>query len=186
VIRIFDAYVLRFRQFGPHENARRASSGFLQEVPELVRREKLKHAPVKGLDSGLEKAVGDGFECIVSGKVSVWEELGLQCKLKCTFVTCNRYPRKMGNYTLSRCGDGDELFRGQNCEAHLLYPPLVSRTHSWTPPPLPPPVRSDVRHLGIRLDMTGGAEGIPASPSACSRHRGASSTINKVGNKSQR
>ena len=67
---MFTSYGTDYAGHPADDNARRALSAFLQEVPGLVKDGKVKHIPVKKCDGGLDKVVSDGYEYIASGKVS--------------------------------------------------------------------------------------------------------------------
>ena len=49
---------------------RRELAGFLRKVPGVVKEGKVKPAPVKKLEGGLEKVFTDGYKYLADGKVS--------------------------------------------------------------------------------------------------------------------
>ena len=49
---------------------RRELAGFLRKVPGVVKEGKVKPAPVKKLEGGLEKVFSDGYKYLADGKVS--------------------------------------------------------------------------------------------------------------------
>jgi len=53
-----------------NDDDRRELAGFLQKVPGLVKEGKVKPAPVKKLEGGLEKVFSDGYKYLADGNVS--------------------------------------------------------------------------------------------------------------------
>lgn len=70
MINIFTSYGVNYAGQPADDNARRALSAFLQEVPRLVKNGELKHIPVKKFDGGLDRVVSDGYDYISGGQVS--------------------------------------------------------------------------------------------------------------------
>ena len=67
---IFTAYGFEFKPFGLNDDNRQELSAFLQKIPDLVKDGKLKPAPIKKLDGGLEKVYSVGYKYLADGKVS--------------------------------------------------------------------------------------------------------------------
>lgn len=67
---VYSAYGFQYGPFGLNDDDRRELAAFLQKVPGLVKEGKIKPAPVKKLEGGLEKVFSDGFKYFAEGKVS--------------------------------------------------------------------------------------------------------------------
>ena len=67
---IFTAYGFEFKPFGLNEDDRRELSAFLQNVPGLIKDGKLKPAPIRKFEGGLEKVYSDGYKYLAEGKAS--------------------------------------------------------------------------------------------------------------------